>query len=162
MALTSLTHPATRAASDPPSRRPITQGLYRDPLPLSDGTLVAVHTPEYRTATPTPAQAPARPRATTSEIKVLTTAGNGYRVGGQPLTSGIVKTISYWDPYEKVTYTGPMWELQPVEVRARPRPARRTAHSTRARAGRVCARRRRPGAVQGRPGQAQPRGARHP
>jgi hypothetical protein len=39
------------------------------------------------------------------------------------LTNGISATISYWDPDELVTYSGPLWELNPVEVRARLRPA---------------------------------------
>jgi hypothetical protein len=40
------------------------------------------------------------------------------------LTNGISKTISYWDPDVLVTYSGLLWELNPVEVRARPIPAR--------------------------------------
>jgi hypothetical protein len=124
VALTSITHPDTRAASDTPSADH--SGLYRDPLPLADGTLVAVHTPETRDDDNTGTNTSPASRYD-FRIKVLTTAGNGYREDGQPLTSGISKTISYWDPYEKVTYSGPMWELNPVEVRARTRPARRTA-----------------------------------
>ena len=39
------------------------------------------------------------------------------------LTNGISKTISYWDPDTLVTYSGNLWELNPVEVRARAKPA---------------------------------------
>jgi hypothetical protein len=47
----------------------------------------------------------------------------GYRTYGSPLTPGIVKTLTYWDPDVLVTYTGvTMWELSPVEVRSRPVP----------------------------------------
>jgi hypothetical protein len=40
-----------------------------------------------------------------------------------------VKSITYWDnqSFTQITYSGEMWELDPVEVRARPRPSR---HST--------------------------------
>lgn len=40
--------------------------------------------------------------------------------------TGIVETISYWDPDVLVSYSGELWELDPVEVRARPRPPKRT------------------------------------
>src|SRR5690606_16726514 len=39
-----------------------------------------------------------------------------------PLTPGIVKAVSWWDPDVLVTYDGPLWELSPVEVRARSAP----------------------------------------
>ena len=38
---------------------------------------------------------------------------------GGELTGGISKNISYWDPDVLVSYSGPLWELSPVEVRAR-------------------------------------------
>jgi hypothetical protein len=42
------------------------------------------------------------------------------------IPAGISKSISYWDnqPYRQLSYDGPLWELDPVEVRARPRPQR--------------------------------------
>src|SRR5262245_38193727 len=124
VALTSLTHPDTASASDNPSANH--SGLYRDPLPLSDGTLIAAHTAETRgdqdIGTATSPQSRYDFRLTT-----LVAGANGYRVAGQLLTAGIVKTVSYWDPYTKITQSGPLWELSPVEVRARQRPARLTA-----------------------------------
>ncbi len=121
MVVTPITHPDTASADDTPS--PNHSGLYRDPLPLTDGSVVVAHTAETRADTNT---------GTTSNpgsrydfrLKLLATAGNGYQSAGQPLTSGIVKTLSYWDPDTKVSYSGPMWELNPVEVRARTKPAR--------------------------------------
>ncbi|MFL5800891.1 MAG: hypothetical protein ACJ8CR_04040 [Roseiflexaceae bacterium] len=124
VALTSITHPETASASDTPTANH--SGLYRDSLPLSDGTLIAAHTAETRTDTNTGTNTNPGSRYD-FRLKILTPSANGYRVAGQPLTAGILKTISYWDPYQKITYTGPMWELNPVEVRARARPARRTA-----------------------------------
>jgi hypothetical protein len=124
VALTPVTHPDTASASDNPSANH--SGLYRDPLPLSDGTLIAAHTAETRgdsnvgTATSPASRYDFR-------LKTLVVGANGHRIAGQPLTAGIVKTVSYWDPYTKITQAGPLWELNPVEVRARPRPARLTA-----------------------------------
>ena len=51
--------------------------------------------------------------------------GPAYMVPGERLVpGGIVETIAYFDNnrYRPVAYTGPMWELQPVEVVARTRP----------------------------------------
>lgn len=60
-------------------------------------------------------------------LKTLSLAANGFYAAAAPLTNGIVETVSYWDPDVLVTYTGEFWELQPVEVRARPRPPAGTA-----------------------------------
>jgi len=38
------------------------------------------------------------------------------------LTGGITKTLSYRDPYSLLSFSGTLWELDPVEVRARTRP----------------------------------------
>jgi hypothetical protein len=54
------------------------------------------------------------------------TASNNTHIAGQTLTNGISKTLSYWDPNTLVQYSGMMWELDPVEVRSRAYPARRT------------------------------------
>src|SRR5205814_4122217 len=51
---------------------------------------------------------------------------SGVYVPGQTLTQGIQGSVSYFDPDVLVSWSGEMWELNPVEVRARPRPARRT------------------------------------
>jgi hypothetical protein len=123
VALTPVTHPDTASASDTPSANH--SGLYRDSLPLSDGTLIAAHTAETRSDTNTGTATNPSSRYD-FRLKTVIASANGYWVAGQPLTAGIVKTVSYWDPYEKITYSGPLWELNPVEVRARPRPARLT------------------------------------
>src|SRR5262245_3340916 len=118
-----ITHPDTAFSTDTPS--PNHSGLYRDPLPLADGTVVAVHTAETRTDTNIGTSTSPKSRYD-FRLKTLTLGTNGYQVADQTLTSGIAKTISYWDPYQKITYSGALWELNPVEVRARARPARRT------------------------------------
>ena len=57
-------------------------------------------------------------------MRLLVPAANGYLEAGPALTEGIEADISYWDPDNLVRYRGPLWELNPVEVRPRPRPQR--------------------------------------
>ena len=68
---------------------------YRDPLPLSNGELVVVHD---------------------NRLKFL---------DGTPLTAGLSANVSWWTPDVLETFNGTLWELQPAEVRARPRPTPR-------------------------------------
>ncbi len=123
MAITYVTHPDTASTDDTPS--PNHSGLYRNPLPMADGLLVAVHTSETRADRNDGTRAAPQSRYR-FRMKTITQAGQ-YWVPGQTLTgAGIVETISYWDPDVLVSYTGELWELDPVEVRARPRPPRHT------------------------------------
>jgi Hydrazine synthase alpha subunit middle domain len=90
-------------------------GRFRNPLPLSDGKFVATHT------------------QTTSDkasdmkdfrIKQLAPDNSGLYVPGASLTGGISKSVSWWDPDAKQTFSGYLWELEPVEVVARSKPTR--------------------------------------
>jgi hypothetical protein len=58
-------------------------------------------------------------------MKLLAPSGAVF-VAGQTLTIGISKSVQWWDPDVLVTYSGPLWELDPVEVKTRTRPARAT------------------------------------
>jgi len=78
-------------------------GYWRDPLPLADGTLLAAHSPRSAFA---------------FRIKNL---------AGEALTPGIQANITWWNPDQLASYSGALWELHPVEVRARTRPASRKA-----------------------------------
>jgi hypothetical protein len=98
-------------------------GHYRDPLPLSDGTLLAVHTAEVRGDVNDGTRELPQSRYA-FRIKALE-AQNATFAAGAPLTDGIPGSVSYWDPDVLVTWSGTMWELTPVEVRARPRPVPR-------------------------------------
>jgi hypothetical protein len=101
-------------------------GHYRNPLPLADGSLLAVHSAETRADANTGTrQMPGSRYA--FRLKLLVPDASGYLTAGAPLTAGISKTVSYWDPDEMVTYSGELWELDPVEVRVRPAPPVRTA-----------------------------------
>ncbi|MCB1052738.1 MAG: hypothetical protein KDC71_19205, partial [Acidobacteria bacterium] len=122
MSVTYITH---RDTSDPtptgqtPSANH--SGLYRDPIILSDGTILAVHTSE--THPDQNAGTGANPQSLYDfRIKLLNPSGL-YYVGGTSLTGGISKSLSYFDPDQLVSYNGPLWELNPVEVMVRPRPS---------------------------------------
>jgi len=123
IAITYVTPRSTRdvAQSTPPADA---SGHYRDPLPLSDGTLLAVRTSELRGDVNDGSRAAPKSRYA-FRITAMTAQGGVY-VPGQALTQGIQGSVSYFDPDVLVSWTGEMWELNPVEVRARPRPTRRT------------------------------------
>jgi hypothetical protein len=122
IAITYVTPRSTRdvSQSTPPADA---SGHYRDPLPLADGTLLAVHTSEMRGDVNDGTRAAPKSRYA-FRIRTMTSQG-GVSVPGQTLTQGIQGSVSYFDPDVLVTWSGEMWELNPVEVRARPRPTRR-------------------------------------
>lgn len=123
IAISYVTHRDTATPDDTPS--PNHSGLYRDPLPLAGGALIASHTSETRADANTGTRANPGSRYAL-RLKTVVPAGNGYSAAGVTLTPGISKTVSYWDPDVLVSYSGLLWEWQPVEVRPRPRPAQRT------------------------------------
>jgi hypothetical protein len=98
-------------------------GFYRNPLPLSNGTLLTVHTSETR-ADVNEGTTAAPVSRYSFRIQSLLPAGDGTLVADQMLTTGITKSASYWDPDARVTYTNvTLWELDPVEVKSRPKPS---------------------------------------
>ena len=119
-----ITHRDTSLPDATPSANH--SGLYRDPLPLSDGSIVVTHTIETRADDNVGTRA--NPQSLYDfRLKLLAPGGNGYSVGGALLTGagGITKSVSYYDPDVLVSYSGRLWEWQAVEVRPRTRPARR-------------------------------------
>ena len=119
----AVTYVTPRSTRDVPQGAPAADasGHYRDPLPLADGTLLAVHTSELRGDANDGTRAAPKSRYA---FRIRTIAPQG--TPGETLTSGIQGSVSYFDPDVLVAWSGEMWELTPVEVRARPRPARRT------------------------------------
>ncbi len=114
-----VTHRETANVDDTPTVSHT--GLYRDPLPLSNGVLIAAHTASTLADANIGNRNNPRSRY---DFRIKTLAfSNGAWAADQALTAGISKTVSYWDPDELVTYSGNLWELQPVEVRARQRHA---------------------------------------
>jgi hypothetical protein len=121
-----LTHPDTFDVVPDGDTPPATHtGHYRDPLPLSDGVLLAVHTSETRAASNDGSRAFPIPRYH-FRLRLLQPDG-AYLEPGVALTGGISRTVRYWDPDVEVTYSGELWELQPAEVIARSEPPLRLA-----------------------------------
>ncbi len=116
-----LTHRDTASvAQDDTTPGPNHSGVYRNPLVLSGGTLIAAHsnTKHYDENMGTREQ----PKSLYNfRLKTLVKSGS-YYVSGPTLTAGINETVSYYDPDFLVSYTGPLWELSPVELRPRTRP----------------------------------------
>jgi len=120
----SVTHPDTASYNlDGAPAAPNHTGHYRDPYRLSDGTLIAVHTPETRADHNDATYQNPKSRYD-FRIKTMQFVG-GYWTANQPLTPGIQRAVSFWSPDVLITYTGLLWELQPVEVKARTRPPTR-------------------------------------
>lgn len=117
---TPLSRVLVEYGQTPPAGHP---GHFRDPVPLSDGTLLAVRTTSpYADSTVSGALSA---RYDFHLVRLL--PGSPYRTpSGRLIPGGIVKSISYWDNqrYQQLSYSGVLWELNPVEVRARPRPPR--------------------------------------
>ena len=96
-------------------------GLYRNPLPLSGGQLVSVHTSTTRRDQN---EGTSERPASRYEFRLKELVPSaGYWGPGDPLTPGLTNSVWWWSPDLKVSYDGPLWELDPVEVRPRPRPA---------------------------------------
>ncbi len=135
MGVSWLTHPDTSSFTETPG--PCHSGFYRNPLPLSapsgPGPLIAVHAGERSAGVPETRQAAndgtranpiARYKFRLRNLAATTSPCAGYQRYGTPLTPGITKTLSYWDPDVLVSYSNvTMWELDPVEVRPRTPPA---------------------------------------
>jgi Hydrazine synthase alpha subunit middle domain len=101
-------------------------GYFRNPLPMSDGTLIAVHTPA--TAGLTNLGSTAAPNWSYQyRLKRLTRQGS-FWAPAENLTGGIQKSLSWWTPDTLASHNGVLWELDPVEVVARPIPTPRTSN----------------------------------
>ncbi len=91
-------------------------GRYRNPLPLTDGNLIATHTPVSEAVAA---------NMTDMRLKLLLPQGaTGLSQAGASLTGGLRKAVSWWDPDALRSFDGFLWELEAVEVVARARPSR--------------------------------------
>lgn len=125
MVMTAVTHPATAGyTADGATAGPSHSGMYRNPLPMSDGTLVAVHTAETRLDANEGTRAAPRYRYQ-FRLNALK-ANSNYFAAERLLTAGTRKALWYWDPDVRVDFDGVLWELDPVEVAARSRPPGRS------------------------------------
>lgn len=100
---------------------PTHSGHYRNPLVLSDGSIVVAHAPEQGGVTNLGTNAAPIPNYR-FRLKLMTTGSGGFLTAGANLTAGINETVNWWSPDIAVSYTGELWELSPVEVRVRPVP----------------------------------------
>ncbi len=97
-------------------------GHYRNPLPLSNGQMLAAWAGEPGYAGNKGTRANPLPRYN-FRIYALEADGSYLRTdSNRALTSGLSKSVSWYDPDVKVSYSGPLWELSPVEVSVRPVP----------------------------------------
>jgi hypothetical protein len=117
IAVNWVTPRSTKSMSDPPAPADHS-GHYRDPLPLSSGLLIAAHTADTRGDTNTGTRANPVSRYT-FRLTAMDVPLSGFATPGETLTAGIPATISYWDPDVLVQWSGNLWELSPVELRAR-------------------------------------------
>ena len=115
MVLDHLTHPDTANYDETPSANH--SGMYRTVLPLSNGDRVVVHAATTREAGDDGSNGIIDP-VYKFRLKKLVQQGD-YHVAGEMLTSGIFKTVSWYNPNSLQTFSGPLWELWPVEVVAR-------------------------------------------
>ncbi|HEY2386202.1 MAG TPA: hypothetical protein VGK30_04515 [Candidatus Binatia bacterium] len=98
-------------------------GYFRNPLPMTDGTLLAAHT--TATGQLQNVGSTAAPNWSYQyRLKILSKQGAFYAPLAS-LTAGIQKSVSWWTPDTLASYNGMLWELDPVEVVARSVPAPR-------------------------------------
>lgn len=113
-----ITHPDTEGTEPSVNH----SGHYRNPIVLSNGSLIAAHTATQGGGGNAGNRAAPAPRYL-FRLRTLSIGGNGYMAANTSgtLTSGagISRSIQFFDPDVEVNYNGPMWELSPVEVRVR-------------------------------------------
>ncbi len=117
----------TTASSTAEGKTPVAanSGKYRNPLPLSNGTLLAVHS--VSTFDDRNIGTGAIPQSRYDfRIKTLKTSGN-VLIADLPITQGISKSLTYYDPNAIASFSGTLWEIDPVEVRARTTPLKRVS-----------------------------------
>ncbi len=102
-------------------------GHYRNPLPLSDGTLLCVHSDENRVDINSGTYSNPVSRYA-FRIKTLKVRTGSTLMADLPVTTGISKTVSFWSDSGLVNFSGTMWELDPVEVKSKPIPSHRVSH----------------------------------
>ncbi len=117
---TYVTHPDTRSPDNTPSINH--SGLYRNPVPLSDGQVIVTHSNSTEEdANIGTSSAPLSKYD--FRIRFLEPVGNYFKGGAAITGTGISKSVSWWSPDVLMTYNGVLWELYPVEVKVRALPA---------------------------------------
>ncbi len=99
------------AVTSPVNTDNLPEGRFRNPLPLSDGRLVASHTSAHLPPEQEQFLPDLRLRYLSFDQK------KSYYVPQQMLTKGIRKKLKWWDGKRVQEYEGNLWELDAVEVR---------------------------------------------
>lgn len=99
-----------------------TFGRLRNPLPLSDGRLLVVHTAATGDLSNLGTSTAPNPNYA-FRLRELKRDTAGATLGDY-LTPGIEECLAWWDPDQRVEWCGTLWELDPVEVTVRPVPPR--------------------------------------
>ena len=99
----------------------LSEGRFRNPLPLSNGKLLAAHTSD---------QLPPEENRSLQQLRLrfLERGDDGLYHPGTSLTKGIHKKLQWWDGQKMRQFDGILWELEAVEVRPRPRSASVTSN----------------------------------
>lgn len=96
-------------------------GTFRNPLPMSDGSLVAAYSPSAERLTNLGSTA--APEYNYSyRLWSLAQSGESYEPV-EPLTEGFEKDVEWTAVSGPVSWSGTLWELDPVEVTPRERPS---------------------------------------
>jgi hypothetical protein len=122
MTVESLTHPDTSSTDATPNH----SGMYRNPLILKSGLLIAAHTATTQGDSNIGSSSAPLSRYNL-RLKQLNFSG-GYYQPGANLTSGIAVNNTWWSPDELYSYSGNLWEIQPIELVSRARPQRLESH----------------------------------
>lgn len=95
---------------------PNASGLYRNPLPMANGTLVASFTSGAVVADSNQGN-PQFPKSLFPNFRIAALTNNsGTWSASTNLTGGFTNIVSYWNGTTRVTQTNGFWELQPIEV----------------------------------------------
>ena len=99
--------------------------IYRQAVPLKDGTLLAVETPAQTTdGGPLPG---GLTQAYRFRIRTMSGAAPSMTAGANLFPTALAANVTFLVNGASFTYNGPMWELDPVEVVARTKPTGTTA-----------------------------------
>lgn len=113
-----ITHPDTRGLEATANH----SGLYRDPIVLADGRIVASHDVFRGVAANLGTTERPIPRYR-FRLRTLATGPDGYQRAGGELTDGLSRRVRFFSPGVEIVYDGPFWEFGAAEVVARPTPA---------------------------------------
>jgi Hydrazine synthase alpha subunit middle domain/IPT/TIG domain len=125
MAITYITHRET-ISTTLALTLPNSDGHYRDPLPMTDGTLIASYTTNKHFESYNPGNLTG-PSAFDFRLYTMGTdpINPQFKAHSQLITAGVpTKTLDYFDRTLHISRTNlQLWEIQPVEVYARQKPA---------------------------------------